>query len=237
MRGMAVKTLACIGIDAAFAVSVLLGVGVPDVASAGEYKCENRWLNEGDEMALRAAALKVLPKLTHLEDVAPCRNPRSAHAWISTKRGTSKEGVQQWYDFTCWRKAQLWKCDPPDFRQLINTTLTVDGASHDVELSFEKDIPLERARSLATRAMAIYRDSTSRLPGCRAQPSKESDPIVLYQRNGLTLDKDPVRISVEHHAGREEVVLEDVAAIIGFAASSEDESAAAVCWDDYIIVT
>jgi hypothetical protein len=234
---MTVRTLAGLGIGAAFAIAVLLGVTLPKPASAGAFKCEDHFLDEVDEMQLRAAALKVLPKSVHLDEVAPCRNPDHAHARISTRKGTSKEGVQQWYDFTCWRKAQLWKCDPPDFRQLINTTLTVDGASHDVELSFEKDIPLERARSLATRAMAIYRDSTSRLPGCLAQPSKESDPIDLYQRNGLNLDKDPVRISVEHHAGREEVVLEDVAAIIGFAASSEDESAAAVCWDDYIIVT
>jgi len=50
MRGLAVKTLARIGIGAAFAVIVLLGVAVPDVASAGEYKCEHRWLYEDDEV-------------------------------------------------------------------------------------------------------------------------------------------------------------------------------------------
>jgi hypothetical protein len=53
MCGMAVKTLACIGIGAAFAVIVLLGIAVPGVAAAGSFKCENRWLYEDDEMALR----------------------------------------------------------------------------------------------------------------------------------------------------------------------------------------
>ena len=188
-------------------------------------------------MALRVAALKVLPKSTHLEEVAPCRNPDSAHAWISTKKGTSKEGVQQWYEFTCRRKAQLWNCEAPEFKQMINTSLTVDGTSHEVELSFEKDISLGRARVLASRAIVIYRDPTSRLPDCQTDKSKQSDPFSLYQRDGLALDKDPIHISVERDAGHEAVVLEDVAAIIGFAAASDDASGSAVCWDDYIVLS
>jgi hypothetical protein len=96
---MSAGSLVWFGIGTAFALAVLFGAAVPKSASAGAFKCENRWLYEGDEMALRVAALKVLPKSTHLEEVAPCRNPDSAHAWISTKKGTSKEGVQQWYEF------------------------------------------------------------------------------------------------------------------------------------------
>lgn len=69
---------------------------------------ENWWLYEDDEMALRVAALKVLPKSVHIDDVAPCRNPHSAHAWISTKRGTSKEGIQQWYELKM--PSGAWQC-------------------------------------------------------------------------------------------------------------------------------
>jgi hypothetical protein len=81
--------LASFGIGAALAVIVLLSVAVPKAASAGAYKCEENFLDGIDEMQLRAAALKVLPKSVHLDVVGPCRNPDSAHAWISTKISTS----------------------------------------------------------------------------------------------------------------------------------------------------
>jgi hypothetical protein len=227
------SSLVCLGAALAF----LVGVAVPQSATAGAFKCEDRILGAIDEMRLRRAALKVLPKSVHLDEVVPCRNPDSAHVWISTKKIASLEGVGQWYEFTCRRDAQWWKCEIPEFRQMINTSLTVVGTSHQVQLSFEKDISLGRASTLASRALAIYWDSTSRLPGCGSQPSEESDLFNLYQRNGLSLNKDPVRISVEHNAGREAVVLEDVAAIIGFAAPSTDDSATAICWNDYITLS
>jgi hypothetical protein len=60
-RGMTAGSLACFGGGAVFAVTVLLGVAVPGIASAGAFKCENWWLYEDDEMALRAAAREIRP--------------------------------------------------------------------------------------------------------------------------------------------------------------------------------
>lgn len=75
MRRGVTAPLACLWIGAAFALAVLLAVVVPGIASAGAFKCENWWLYEDDEMRLRAAALKALPKHAHLDEVGPCRNP------------------------------------------------------------------------------------------------------------------------------------------------------------------
>jgi hypothetical protein len=117
--------LAVFGIGAALALAVPFGVAVPTIASAGAFKCEDRFLDSIDEMQLRTAALEVLPKAADLDELGPCRNPDSAHARISTKKIQTVEGVQQWYEFTCSRHAQPWRCDPPEFKQAISLSMTV----------------------------------------------------------------------------------------------------------------
>jgi hypothetical protein len=79
------RHLAGFGICAAFALVVLLGLAVPEVAQAQMRKCEDHFLDADDDMRLRPAALKVLPKSVHLDAIGACRNSRSADAWISTK--------------------------------------------------------------------------------------------------------------------------------------------------------
>jgi len=179
---MTTRTLTSLGIGAALILAVLLGVGVPGSASAGAYKCEDRFLDDIDEMQLRAAALRVLPKSTHLDAVVPCRNPDSAHARISTKRVASIEGVQQWYEFTCSRESQPWRCDPPEFKQAITYSLKVGGVSRVVALSFGKEFSLSRAQSLSQKALEIYTDPTVRLPECEIGGVKRPDLVDL--RNG-----------------------------------------------------
>jgi len=132
------------------ALAVLLGVAVPEISQAGMRKCEDHFLDADDDMRLRAAALKVLPKSAHLDEVGASRNPRRADAWISTKRVTSTEQVQQWYELTCSRKAQPWKCDAPEFKESLAMSVKVAGVSHLVELSFGKESSQE-ARVLLLR--------------------------------------------------------------------------------------
>jgi hypothetical protein len=234
---MTERALACVGFGAAVAVIALLIVVVPRVGHAGMLKCEEHYLDDLDEMQLRVAALKVLPKGVHLDVIAPCRNPGSARGFIATKRVVTPEGVQQWYEFVCRRMAQPWICDAPEFKQGIKLSMTLGGAAREVELSFEKGFSLERARFLASRAIGLYLDTGSRLPECETSLSKESAPISLPRQNLLSLNGDPVRISVEHLAGREAVVLEEVEVIIEFGTTLDDPSGSPSCWNDYIVVS
>jgi hypothetical protein len=225
------------GIGAAFAFIVLFGAAAPDVASAGAFKCENWWLYEDDEMALRVAALKVLPRSVHIDDVAPCRNPHSAHAWISTKRGTSKEGIQQWYEFTCRREAQPWKCDQPEVKQLIATTVFVGGVSHPVELSFDKESSLKRAHVLASRAIEVYLDPASQLPSCGVSSLEEG----YFLRAQSSLSPLPsggkaIHVSVSNQA-KDSVALDDVNVRIDFRPTADAAGSEAVCWWQVVVVT
>jgi hypothetical protein len=175
--GMTSQSLVGLVRGATLTVAVLFGLTAPRVVHAGMRKCEDHFLDADDDMRLREAALKVLPKSAHLDEVGACRNPRSADAWISTKKGTSSEGVQQWYEFTCSRKAQPWRCEPPEFKETFAMSVNVAGVSHLVELSFGKESSLECARVLASRAIEAYLDPTSLLPSCGVRDLNDSDRL------------------------------------------------------------
>jgi len=74
------------------ALSLLAMAFVPASAVAGAYKCDSRSLYEDDEDRLRDAAEEVPPKSAHISTVAPCRYLTSAHAWIETRKVTSRGG-------------------------------------------------------------------------------------------------------------------------------------------------
>jgi hypothetical protein len=228
------RSLACLGAGVAAALAVLLGVGVPGSASAGAYKCEDRSLDDIDEMQVRAAALRVLPKAAHLGEVVPCRNPDSAHARIPTKKILSIEGVLQWYEFTCFREAQPWKCDAPEFNQSITYALVVNGVSRVVALSFDKEFSLARARELSQKALEIYVDPTLRLSECELGGVKKPDLVDL--RNGNLPPADtPIDVNVNHEETAEAVWLRDVEVEIRFPPVAHGSDAAELCWNDIIV--
>ena len=234
---MAVRTLVYLGIGASIALVVLLGIGVPRVGQAGMLKCEDNWLHDDDEMSLRAAALKVLPKSGHLVVTHTCRNPDSAYGFIETKKNVTNEGVQQWYELTCRRMAQPWKCEPPEFKQLIALSINVAGVSRLVDLSFDKESSLERARILAARAIEVYFDPTSRLPSCGVSNSEEGY-LLSAQSSQSPLpsgEKATIRISVSNET-KNSVTFDDVNVSIDFRRNGTAAGYEAVCWWQLIVV-
>ena len=122
--------LVCFSVTVAVATIVLLVVAVPGVGYAQALKCERDWLEKDDEMTLRAAALKVLPKSVDMVITRGCRTADWTYGFIETQKNITGEGVQQWYEFTCRRKRQPWICDPPEFKQFISTSIVVGTVSH-----------------------------------------------------------------------------------------------------------
>jgi hypothetical protein len=235
-RKTASGSLACIALGGALAIAVL-GIAVPGVGHAGMLKCEDHSLDADDDMQLRAAALKVLPKSVHLDEVGPCRNPRRASAWISTKKGTSIEGVQQWYEFTCSRKAQPWKCDAPELKQSFAMSVKVAGVSHLVEFGFGKESSLERARLLASRAIEAYLDATSLLPSCGVSDLNESDRLRAQSAlSPLPSGEKAIHVSVSNEAN-DSVDLDDVEVRIDFRSGADAASSKPACWWQLIVVT
>lgn len=221
-----------VGCGVALGVAVLIAFTLPKIAHAGMRKCENHFLDADDDMQLRAAALKVLPKSAHLDEVGACRNPRSANAWISTRKDESIEGVQQWYEFACSRKSQPWKCEPPEFKQSFAMRVNVAGASHLVELSFGRESSLERARALASRAIEAYLDPTSLLPACEVNDLNESDRLRAQSSHSpLPAGDKAIRVKVSNEA-KTSVTFDDVNVSIDFRPNGT-----AVCWWQMIVVT
>jgi hypothetical protein len=229
--------LVCLRAGLALAMFVLLGVAVPGVGHAGMRKCEDHSLDADDEMALRAAALKVLRKAVHVDDVGACRNPRSAYAWISTRKATSIEGVQQLFEITCSRKAQPWRCDPPELTQLISLAIGVGDAKREVELRFAPNTSLERAKVLVARALAIYADPTARLPSCLSDDAKDDRLLsVLWERRD-PLKSDPIHVSVGRDEKIDTVSLDDISIDIGFPVTPDETAAPlGVCWNEFVVV-
>jgi hypothetical protein len=237
MRRRGTTVLAGLGIGIALAVALLLGVAAPEIAQAGMRKCEDHFLDADDDMRLRAAALKVLPKSVHLDEVGACWNPRNAYAWISTKKGTSIEGVQQWYEFPCSRKAQPWRCDPPEFKQLTTVSLRGGDITQHVTLSFDQQTSLERAKLLAVRALTIYADPTARLPSCLSDDSKDERSLTLHWQYRHPVESDPVHVSVSRNEKIDTASLDDVSVNIGFPVGPEEtEVSSGPCWNEFVIV-
>jgi hypothetical protein len=231
------QSLVGIGCGAALTVAVLFGLAAPGVGQAGMRKCEDHFLDADDDMQLRAAALKVLPKSAHLDEVGACRNPRSAYASISTKKGTSIEGVRQWYELTCSRKAQPWKCDPPELKQQFNMQSVVDGSAHEIELAFDKDITLDRAVNLANAALRIYENPDAKLPFCNSQAAEESDWTKFRPHLRMPAATISIQISADSGKTTQTVWLNDVDVAIEFGLEQTlGVEVAPSCWGIEVIV-
>jgi hypothetical protein len=234
---MTSQSLVGIGCGAALTVAVLCGLTAPRVGQAGMRKCEDHFLDADDDMRLRAAALKALPKSAHLDEVGACRNPRNAYGWISTKKRASIEGVQQWYEVTCSRKAQPWQCDPPVLKQLFNMQSVVDGSAHEIELAFNKEIALDRAVNLANAALRIYGNPDAKPAFCNSQAAEESDWIKFRPHLMMPAGKISIQITADDRKTTQTLWLNDVDVALEFdLAQKAGVEVAPSCWGIEIIV-
>jgi hypothetical protein len=224
-----ISSAAIVAMLAFFAIAA-----VPGRAIAGTFKCESRSLSPDDEGSLRAKARAVLPKPARIEVLAPCRNPNSAHAWISTRRTTTSEGVQQWWEFSCQRETLIWGCDPPEFKQFYEMQLRVDDQLRDIELNFDKNTPLSEAQSQASKALALYVDPSVRLAECDSGSLKDSEWIKTRERNPLPRNDKSIKVTVSLDAGAHSVMLDDIDVEIRFPVEGIDRGA---CWAEWVIVT
>jgi hypothetical protein len=219
------------------AATVFAVTAAPGPSYAGQLKCVTPWLAADDELLLRAAALKVLPKSAHLTVTGACRNPDWAIGFIETQKSVTAEGVQQWWELICRRKAYTWECDPPEFKQSINLSLVAGGATRQITLSFDRQLNLDRARRLAARAIDIYADPASRFPGCKITDHEESEIVDVHRSQSLTSGKDPIQIAVDRDQGMDTVWLNDVFVAIEFPSYENDAAELeAACWNDVVVV-
>jgi hypothetical protein len=216
---------------------VLAWVAAPRMATAGMLKCEAHSLSMEDEASVRAKARAILPKRARIETVGACRNPNSARAWISTRKTTSAEGVQQWWEFACQRETVVWGCDAPEFKQSIELTLDVEDHARQIELSFDQGTALELARSLVKRALMIYADPAARLPSCSSEASGAPAREELNLRNPFAAGWKSTEVSVSRDAAGHSVWLHDVSVEIGFPGSAGEAGVQGLCWDEVIVVT
>jgi hypothetical protein len=86
---MAVRVLGSLGIGAAIALAILLGVAVSEVARAQTLICASRSLNRDDASRLKVAARAVVPKSAHTLIESACVNPedRALFGWTLTHLG------------------------------------------------------------------------------------------------------------------------------------------------------
>jgi hypothetical protein len=229
-RGMAVRTSASLWLGAAIALAVLLGVAVPEVASAGECKCEYRFLDEVDEMRLRRAALKVLPKSVQLHE----GGAMSESSLCACVCFDAKDDCPGW----CFALAAVHM--PTRFAgilQSIPNPLIVDGTSRDVDLNFHGEISLSHALRLADVSLNLYQNPKAKLASCGSR-SAESDWESSRPQSQMPADKTSIRISVKKERTTETVWLHDVGIAIVFAIRPNEEAEpVASCCGNEIIVT
>lgn len=222
-----------------FAARTLLTVlVVPGVAAAGGFECEIRSLHTDDELRLISTARASLPPDIEPFITHPCRNPDSAHAGIMTAHVRTHTGVIYWWEFTCQREFEDWHCEPPRFKQFINTQLLVGGKPRRVALSFDKHATLDRAQQLTTQALTIYADPASRLPWCSREDQQDSDWVVLRQRSRLPVANKPIHVNVTFNGDTGSVTLDDIQIDIRFPMNLGDAAhPTAQCWDEWSSVS
>jgi hypothetical protein len=201
-------------------------------------RCESRWLPRDDETRLLVAATAVLPSSVEPHVSGRCRNPDGARAWISTHPIKTPQDVRQWWQFTCRREKRDWECDQPEFNQLVDIKLVVGGTRRHVELSFDKDVSLDRAQSLSSEALALYADPRSRLHWCSENIPLDSDWETVRRRNPLPAGNRPIRINVYFDGDVGAVAFTDVRVEVRLSPGIRDTPGSPIaCWNQWIVVT
>ncbi len=221
----------------AVAMTILTAsLGVPDVAVAGALQCESHSLNRGDQARVKDVARTSLPRSVPLIISAACWNPRGALAAVQTRKTIAPGGVEQWSQVLCRREELDWQCDPAEFKQMIKRSLLIGDQAHEVELTFDKDSAPERVPVLAARALNLYADRNSRLPGCEISAPKDRGLVDVHRANELPPVAQPIHVTLSRDGVIESVFLDDVAVVIEFPADSDGATKPqASCWNDSIV--
>jgi hypothetical protein len=215
-------------------VGVCFGVLLASPATAQMLKCERHSLADEDARALQSVARHLLLSAASIESLGPCRNPNSAHAWISTRKTTSAEGVQQWWELSCRRRLLPWHCDPPEFKQLIDTQVHLDDQERHVALNFDKNTSLSEAQSHASQALTLYVDPEARLAECSSGSVEEAAWAKIREINRLPEKARPLQVTVTRNSGVSSVALDDIQIEIRF---PFEVGAPTPCWTAWIVVT
>jgi hypothetical protein len=122
--------------------------------------------------------------------------------------------------------------------QCENHSLNRDDQSHEVELSFDKRTPLQRAEILAARALNIYADPDSRLPGCEIAGFKDRALVDVHRGDALPAGSRAVHLTLSSDGVIESIFLDDVQVVIEFPADRDGAAKPqASCWNDAVVVS
>jgi hypothetical protein len=213
-------------------------MGVPEVTIAGAIQCESHSLSRDDQSRVQAVARAAISGSTRLFISAACRNPRDARAAVETPRSIASDGVEQWRQVLCRREELDWQCDPAEFKQLIKLSLAIGDRSREVELSFDKGTKLQRAQVLAARALNIYADPASRLPGCEIGAPKDRELVDVHHGNELPPRSQPIHVTLSRDGVIESIFLDDVYVVVEFPADADDATKPqAFCWNDVVVAS
>lgn len=218
----------------AVAVGVV-SLAIPAMAAAAEYRCASHSLNQQDTTRVVAIARAALPS-SHILLTAACWNPDFARADFETRQKLTREGVHQWQAISCRRNASTWTCDPAEFKQFIALKLPIGGRSHSVELRFDQETSLKRARALASRALSIYTDPASRLPHCGSSSESGTSPLPQHRQDKRANPSEPWHVSVRRDGLLDSVVLDDVELYLSFPVGGDPASVLLTCWSDVVVV-
>lgn len=221
------------------ALIVLIALtGAPKAAIAAAIQCESRSLSRDDQSRVETVARAALPRSVPLVISVACWNPREARAAVQTRTTITSDGVEQWSQVLCRREDFDWECDPAEFRQLIKRSLAIGGQSHDVELTFDKDTSLARALVLAARALTLYADPNSRLPGCEISAPKDRQLVDVHRAYELPPVGQPIHVTLSRDGVIESVFLDDVSVVLEFRADADGAAKTqATCWNDAVVVS
>jgi hypothetical protein len=234
---MTTRTLVGFGIGAAFALPVLLGVAVPGVGHAQILKCEFRILQPNDERRLVASARSSFPPGLEAFVTHPCRNGGSALAGVVTEHVKESNGVLHWWELSCRRDTEDWKCDPAEFKQFVNTMLLIRGRPRQVAIGFGKVATLSQVRQLSFDAINLYLDPASHVRSCSIDVI-ESLWAIIRARDKLPGPKKPVHIAVSVDADANSVMLSDINVEIRLPRSNGPASnPTTACFNEFVVVT
>jgi hypothetical protein len=225
------------------ALLCLAGLFVPvSQAQAGMRLCRSHVTDSHDRQLLRAAMQQVMPPDVPAEGIPDvCRNPGGAYASMSTWPRLRSDGVTEWWDVDCHRdKVRQWACESPVHRQLVWVYGEVGGILRRLEITFDEETGLERARLLSVHAMQIIQDpSSAPVSACGSRSSGDNRSEWENARRGyvLTPQDRAIELSVESDGGGAvDVSRGGVGLGLRFTDGSAGTASSKVCWAEWIVV-
>jgi hypothetical protein len=230
------RGLVCLLAGLALILFVLVEVAGSGVARAQMRACESHFLNREDSSRLKIVARAMVPT-SSVFVVGACRNPGDAQGFVETKKTFTSERVKQWWTISCARVEQDWTCDSPAFKQLTKISIGIGHAKRSVVLAFDQQTSLDHAKSLTSRALAIYSDPAAQLPNCNPDYTNDLRWRSLRWQYRRQFEHGAIDVTVYREDGLDTVTLDDISVNIRFPIDPDEASASNVCWEEFIVVT